>query len=83
MAHQLPNEYLDWLGPNWPELCENFCNQSQLVEQLQETHVVDAQDDMSNAASRSMLPMVQAILVNIPTEEIKPQVAFVMICSPC
>jgi len=73
MSHQLTNEYWDLLGPNGPFLHELFHNQSQLVQQLQDTNntlktqVMDAQDDVSNTVTRAMLAVVQTIIMNIPT----------------
>ena len=61
MSHQLPDEYLDLLGPNGPFLCELFHNQLQLVAQLQvtnndlQTWVMDAPDDIANVASQVAL----------------------------
>ena len=61
MPHQLPDKYLESLGPNSPFLCELFHNQSQLVAQLQvanndlQTQVMDVLDDIANAASQAAL----------------------------
>src|SRR5882724_9175675 len=57
MSHQLPDKYWDSLGPNGLFLHEPFHNQSQLVAQLQATNnnlqtgILDALDDVANAAS--------------------------------
>src|SRR5882724_13477450 len=71
MSHQLPDEYWDSLGPNGPFLCELFHNQSQLVAQLQaanndlQTQMLDAPDDIANAASQAVSAVAQMILTNI------------------
>ena len=59
MLHQLPDEYWDLLGLNGLFLHELFHNQSQLVAQLQvtnnnlQTQMLDALDDVANAASQA------------------------------
>jgi len=71
MSHQLPDKYWDLLGPNGSFLCELFHNQSQLVAQLQaanndlQTQMLDAPDDVANAASQAMLAVARMILTNI------------------
>jgi len=57
----------------WPFLCQLFHNQSQLSQQLQvtnnalENQVMDAQDDVSNAATRATLLGIQGHL-ELPTQ---------------
>src|SRR5882724_1200589 len=71
MSHQLPDKYWDSLGPNGLFLCEPFHNQSQLVVQLQaanndlQTQILDAPDNVANAASQVMSAVAQMILTNI------------------
>src|SRR5882724_10462674 len=71
MSHQLPDEYLESLGPNSPFLHELFHNQWQLVVQLQvanndlQTWVMDAPDDVANAASQAVLAVARTILTNV------------------
>src|SRR5882724_11472853 len=71
MSHQLPDEYWESLGPNSLFLHELFHNQSQLVTQLQvanndlQTQVMDAPDDIANAASQAMSAVAQMILTNM------------------
>src|SRR5882724_10812413 len=71
MSHQLPDEYWESLGPNSPFLRELFHNQSQLVMQLQvanndlQTRVMDAPDDVANAASQAMSAVARTILTNM------------------
>src|SRR5882724_4871900 len=73
MFHQLPYEYWDSPGLNGPFLCELFHNQSQLVAQLQaanndlQTQVMDAPDDVANAASQAMSAVARKILTNAHT----------------
>src|SRR5882724_8337834 len=71
ISHQLPDEYWDLLGPNGLFLCELFHNQSQLVAQLQaanndlQTWMLDALDNVANAASQAALAMAWMILTNV------------------
>ena len=71
MSHQLPDEYWELLGPNGPFLHEPFHNQSQLVIQLQaanndlQTQMLDALDDVANAASQATSAVAWMILTNI------------------
>src|SRR5882724_177344 len=73
MSHQLPDEYWDSLGLNGPFLCKLFHNQSQLVAQLQATNnnlqnqVMDAPDDVANAASQATLAVACTILTSMQT----------------
>src|SRR5882724_5796343 len=73
MSHQLPDEYWDSLGPNSPFLCKLFHNQSQLVAQPQvtnndlQTRVMDAPDDVANAASVAVLAVAHTILTSMQT----------------
>jgi len=70
MSHQLPDKYWDSLGPNGPFLWENFHNQSQLVTQLQatnndlQTRVMDAPENVANAASQATLAVAHTILTS-------------------
>src|SRR5882724_8890971 len=70
MSHKLPDEYWDSLGPNGPFLHEPFHNQSQLVIQLQaanndlQTQMLDASDDVANAASQATSAVARTILTN-------------------
>jgi len=65
------------LGPNGPFLWSLFHNQSQLIKQLQAFNaalkacIVDNQDDVSNATSRVVSAMAQAILMNMPIRSIR------------
>src|SRR5882724_11187395 len=71
MSHQLPDKYWDLLGPNGPFLHKIFHNQSQLVTQLQaanndlQTQMLDAPDNVANAAFQTTLAVAQTILTNI------------------
>src|SRR5882724_9483468 len=71
MLHQLPDKYWELLGPNGPFLHKLFHNQSQLVAQLQEannnlqTQMLDAPDNIANAASQVALAVAWTILTNI------------------
>src|SRR5882724_9677852 len=71
MSHQLLDKYWDSLGPNGPFLCELFHNQSQLVTQLQvtnndlQTRVMDATDDVANAASQAASAVACTILTSV------------------
>src|SRR5882724_7583750 len=71
MSHQLPDKYWDSLGLNGPFLCELFHNQSQLVTQLQaanndlQTQVMDAPDDIANAASQAVSAVAHTILTSM------------------
>src|SRR5882724_1743274 len=71
MSHQLPDEYWDPLGLNSPFLCKLFHNQSQLVTQLQatnndlQTQVMDAPDDVANAASQAVSAVARTILTSM------------------
>src|SRR5882724_6154557 len=73
MSHQLPDEYWELLVLNSPFLCELFHNQSQLVTQLQaanndlQTQVMDAPDDIANAASQAASAVACTILTSIQT----------------
>jgi len=59
------------LGPNGPFLCELFHNQSQQLAQLQtannalEDHALEAQGDVTDAATKAVLSIAQAILTNM------------------
>src|SRR5882724_4592156 len=70
MSHQLPDEYWESLGPNGLFLRELFHNQLQLVAQLQatnndlQTRVMDAPDDIANAASQVALAVACTILTS-------------------
>ena len=70
MSHQLPDKYWELLGPNGPFLRELFHNQLQLVMQLQaanndlQTQVMDAPDDIVNAASQATSAVARTILTN-------------------
>ena len=74
MTHQLPDEYWDSLGPNSPFLCKIFHNQSQLVTQLQvannnlQTWMLDAPDDVANAAWEAALAVAWTILTNVQAQ---------------
>src|SRR5882724_8467693 len=71
MSHQLPDKYWESLGPNGLFLHELFHNQSQLVTQLQvaindlQTRVMDAPDNIANAASQAALAVARTILTNM------------------
>ena len=71
MTHQLPDEYWDSLGPNSPFSCEPFHNQSQLVTKLQmanndlQTQMLDAPDDVANAAFQAASAVAWMILPNV------------------
>src|SRR5882724_4303934 len=73
MSHQLPDEYWDSLGPNGPFLCKCFHNQLQLVAQLQatnndlQTRVMDAPDEVANAASQAASAVAYTILTSMQT----------------
>src|SRR5882724_2372068 len=73
MSHQLLDKYWDSLGPNGPFLCELFHNQSQLVTQLQvanndlQTRVMDAADNVANAASQAASAVACTILTSMQT----------------
>src|SRR5882724_13492469 len=70
MSHQLPDKYWESLGSNGPFLHELFHNQSQLVMQLQaanndlQTWVMDALDNVANAASLAASAVAKTILTN-------------------
>jgi len=71
MSHQLPDKYWDSLGPNGPFLHKLFHNQSQLVAQLQaanndlQTQMLDAPDNVANAASQAASAVAWMILTNV------------------
>src|SRR5882724_7248375 len=73
MSHQLTDEYWESLGPNGPFLCELFHNQSQQLAQLQTTNnalhdrTLEAQSDITDAATKAASAVAQAILTNMPT----------------
>src|SRR5882724_4440337 len=78
MSHQLPDEYWDSLGPNGPFLHELFHNQLQLVAQLQvtnnglQTQVMDAPDDIANAASQVALAVARFLFDSNPIQNKSP-----------
>ena len=73
MLHQLTDEYWESLGPNGPFLHELFHNQSQQLAQLQTTNnalhnrTLEAQSDITDAATKAASAVAQAILTNMPT----------------
>jgi len=73
MSHQLTDKYWELLGPNGPFLCELFHNQSQQLSQLQMTNntlhiqTLEAQSDITDAATKATSAIAQAILTNMPT----------------
>src|SRR5882724_10061468 len=73
MSHQLTDKYWESLGPNGPFLCELFYNQSQQLAQLQTTNntlhnrTLEAQSDITDAATKAASAIVQAIMTNMPT----------------
>jgi len=72
MSHQLTNDFWDSLGPQALFLQELFHKQSELVMQLQsannalEDQVMQAQDDVTDAAVKMASAIAQAILWNTP-----------------
>src|SRR5882672_5985383 len=79
MSHCLTEEYWESLGPNGPFLHELFHTQSQQLSQLQtannmlEDHAMEAQTDISDAAAKATLAVVQVILMNMPTGSDSPR----------
>jgi len=72
MSHLLMEEFWELLGPNGPFLCKLFHNQSQQLAQLQtannalEDHALEAQSDITNAATKAASSVAQVILTNMP-----------------
>jgi len=73
MSHQLTDNFWDSLGPQGLVLCELFHKQSRLITQLQlannilRDQAMQAQDDVTNAATKAVAAVAQAILGNTPT----------------
>jgi len=72
-SHHLTDEHWDSLGPNGPFLCNLFHNQSQQLTQIQtanntlEDHALEAQGDVTDAATKATSAVAQAILTNMPS----------------
>ena len=72
MSHLLTEEYWELLGPNGPFLCKLFHNQSQQLAQLQMANnalkdgALEAQSDITEAATKATSSIAQAILTNVP-----------------
>src|SRR5882672_8308486 len=79
MSHRLTEEYWESLGLNGPFLHEIFNTQSQQLAQLQSAnnvlkdHAMDAQTEVSDAASKATSAVAQAILMNMPTGSHSPR----------
>ena|SRR5882724_9819328 len=72
MSHQLTDDFWDLLGPEDLFQCKLFHKQSKLIAQLQiannaiEDQVMQAQDDITDAATKAVSAVAQAILGNSP-----------------
>jgi len=73
MSHYLTNDFWDSLGQQGLFLHELFHKKSELIMQLQmannalEDQVMQAQGDVTNAATKAVSAVVKAILGNTPT----------------
>jgi len=73
MSHHLTDKYWDSLGPNGPFLCKLFHSQFQQLTQLQmannalKVHALEAHGDVTDAATKVMSAVAEAILMNMPS----------------